>query len=239
MRLRITRRGWRGVAALAVAAVVLMSPPVGTGHAGAGLAVLVLGVGGSRSLRTLVAAIAAGTVVGGGLGWLAAELLGLAIAPNLAAGLGIAVGGGLGSVGWLLAVGEEAGSDTEQVTVDMEGSADVPDPEPADLFEASPDPILYYGGDGDLAVRAVNPAFGEVFGEQSVDLAGQSLEDTLGLAEGTAAVLEAAREGRPADQPLPCETAAGTETFQVRVAPTGAGDLTAGYVIYGPAAARD
>jgi len=241
MRLRVTRgRRWVGLALALVGALVLVgSDPAGSPHARAGLALLALGIGGERSLRGLVAAIAAGALVLGGVAWLAADVVAGSLAPGLAAGLGIAVGGGLGSVVWLLAVGEDEEDDTEEMTVDMQATEGRPSPEPADLFEANPDPILYYGSEPELTVRAANPAFGEVFGTSPDDLEGQPLEAALGVEAEREAILEAARAGRPADETVPCETAAGREPLRVRIAPTGTGDLAAGYVIYGPAGEGD
>lgn len=241
MRLRVTQGCRWGVVALGLvgALVALGSGPAGSPHAEAGLAVLVLGIGGKRSLRSLVAAIAAGAVVVGVIAWLAVGVVAVSVAPGLAAGLGIAVGGGLGSVVWLLAVGEEEEDDTEEMTVDMQATEGRPSPEPADLFEANPDPILYYGSEPELTVRAANPAFGEVFGPSPDDLEGRPLDEVFGVDERHEAILEAASAGRPADETVPCETATGRETFRVRIAPTGTGDLAAGYIIYSPASGTD
>jgi len=199
----------------------------------AGLGPLVLGAS-AGTLRGLVAAIGVGAVVVGAIAWLGASVAGGPVAPPLAAGLGVAVGGGLGSVVWLLAVGDETETETEAVTVDMrEDETAVPSPEPADLFEASPDPILFYGGP-EPAVRAANPAFADAFGTDPGAVEGRPLGDALRVETGGTALVEAAVGNRPADETLPCALDGGTADVRVRVVPTRGGDSPAGYVVYGP-----
>lgn len=221
------------LAATALSAVALLGGWTVDGHAVAGLGLLLFGTSGDRSLRGLVVAIAVGAVVVGAIAWLASGILGGPLSTGVAAGLGIAVGGGLGSVIWLLAVGEEEPERPEEVTVDMGEDEDLPEPEPADLFEASPDPILYYGGP-EPQVRAVNPAFVETFDVEATAVEGVPLADALQVGSGSAALVDAATAGRAADETLPCETGDGTVELRVRVIPVGSGDRPAGYVVYGP-----
>lgn len=200
----------------------------------ASLAVLSLVGADRQSLGGLVGSIAAGALAVGALAWLVAEGTGaLPMSVPVATGLGLAVGGGLGSLVWLLATDEAETDATETVTVDMAGEdGATPTPEPVDLFEASPDPILYYAGEGP-AVRAVNPAFEAVFGVDGATLEDAPLAEGLQVAEAEA-VVEAARAGDAFDEVVACETADGERRMRLRVAATGGG-RTEGYVLYGAA----
>lgn len=227
-------RGRRAaLAATALVAVALVGGSTVDGHAVAGLGLLVLGTSDDRTLRGLVVAIAVGAVIVGAIAWLASGVFGGPLTTGVATGLGIAVGGGLGSVIWLLAIGEEEPERPEEVTVDMGEDEELPEPEPADLFEASPDPILYYGGP-EPQVRAVNPAYVDAFDVEAIAVEGGPLVDALQVESGSAALADAATAARAADETLACQTADGTTELRVRVIPTGSGDRPAGYVVYGP-----
>lgn len=225
-----------GVASLAFASI-LVGVASGTDAASpevAGAAVLLVGGDRYRTLGGLVGSIATGALVGGALAWLATTVTGVVSVPStLATGLGLAVGGGLGSVVWLIGLGDEVEDGTETVTVDMEGDeAAGPAPEPVDLFEASPDPICFYSEapEGPV-VRAVNPAFTAVFGVSSDALDGVPLREGVLVAERADDVVAAAREGRVFDEVVACETDDGRQPMRVRIAATGRG-RTDGYVLY-------
>jgi PAS domain-containing protein len=181
----------------------------------------------SRSLRGLLVAIAVGAAVGGALVGVAATVLDGPVAPSLGAGIGVAVGGGLGSAVWLFASDEAAEHDAHLDLDEAEPAA-----QPADLFEANPDPILFVGG-GEPTVLAANPAFADVFGVDPDDLEGRPLAGSLSLERGTDSIVEAVAAGRPVEETVPCATADGPATARVRVIPTD-GAYAAGYVVYGP-----
>lgn len=168
--------------------------------------------------------IAAGAGVFAALGWAVATVAGFP--PRLPVGIGIALGGGIGAGTRYIAAAEEA-EEGESVTVEMD-RADDPEPEPADLFEASPDPILYYdAAEAGPVVRAVNPAFEGTFGVDTAALAGTPLAEGL-MADGEVAAAVAAGESADA---VACNTDAGEKRFDLRVAPVGE---TRGYVVYVP-----
>lgn len=221
--------------ALAVGlAVALLTAPASPGRVSGTLAAVLLVGTSERALSGLVGAIAAGAVVLGGVAWLVASQTALVpIDATVAAGLGIAVGGGLGSVAWLLLHGDAAEDSSETVTVDMGGDEGaVPSPTPADLFDANPDPILYYGGDPPV-VRAANPAFESVFGVSGAALDGTPLREGLFVAEDADRIATAAADGEGFDRVLACETEAERRRMRVRLAAAG-GDRPAGYVLYTP-----
>ena len=202
------------------------------------LGATLLFVGGDRyrSMTGLVGAIAAGALGLGTVAWLVATQTAIVAAgPTLVTGLGIAVGGGLGSLVWLLGLGDSEATEADTVTVEMEGDeTSQPAPEPVDLFEANPDPICFYAeaADGPV-VRAVNPAFERVFGVSSAALDGEPLADGALVGDDGAALVEAARAGRSFDEVCTCETADGERAMRVRIAATGRG-RSDGYVLYSP-----
>jgi len=182
-------------------------------------------------LAPLVVWLAGGAVVGGLLGWGA----GIVFAPANAIigfGLGFAIGGGLGAVSRLLT--DEADAEPpESVTVSMEGEQADPGPQPVDLFEAHPDPLLYYVDEGDgPVVRAANPAFAEAFGVSAGVVEDAGLADALMVESRTGDVADAAAEGEGFDGVLAGE--AGGE-FRVRVAAVSDDAGARGYVVYSPA----
>jgi len=229
-----------GVRALSLpVAAIVVAIAMGWGGADPSLAgATLLFVGGERyrSLGGLVGSIATGALVVGAVAWLVAtQTTAVPVEPTLLTGLGLAVGGGLGSVVWLVGLGEEADESTETVTVDMESDESTgPDPEPVDLFEASPDPICFYaeGADGPV-VRAVNPAFQRIFGVSSAALDGEPLAEGSLVVDRGDDLVDAARAGRTFDEVLPCETADGERPMRIRIAATGRG-RTDGYVLYAP-----
>jgi len=212
---------------LPAAALVLAG--AGDGPAGVVLLALVgLSVPAAGGVVSYLVWIAAGAGVVGALGWAAGVALGLP--PTTLLGAGLAVGGGVGAGARYLTVAEEAETG-EAVTVEMGRNGD-PDPEPVDLFEASPDPILFYGPgeDGRPVVRAANPAFEETMGAETTALAGTPLAEALFVVEDAADAADAVAAGESPAEPVVCETAAGRAEFRLRVAPVG----EAGYVVYAP-----
>jgi PAS domain-containing protein len=212
------------VAAGALALVI----PAGT-HDFAGLAVLVAGPAIPRTLRGLVAAIVVGTAAIGAIAAGVVTAVGGPLSPTVAAGVGAAVGGGVGSAVWLFVAADDAEEETD-VSIDVGEAA--PAPQPADLFEANPDPILFVGGP-DPSVLAANPAFGEVFGVDPDDVAGRPLVESLHVETESDAIAAAVAAGRAFEATVACETAEGPGNRRVRVVPTG-GAHGAAYVVYGP-----
>ena len=222
--------------AVLAATLVLTAGSGGLDPVTAGV-VLLVGSERVKSIGGLVGSIAAGAVVLGVVLWLVATgTTLLPVTALVAAGVGLAVGGGLGSVVWLFAVGEEDADTGESVTVDMDDQGEAgPAPEPVDLFEASPDPILFFAETPEgPVVRAVNPAFVSAFGVSSEALDGVPLREGLLVSEGAEDVVAAARAGGTFDEVLACEGEDGTQAMRVRLAATGR-DRTDGYVLYTPA----
>lgn len=171
--------------------------------------------------------IGAGCVVLGGVGWGVVTLIFPEFSPLIGLGAGVAVGGGFGAVAHLLA-DSEPDDHSETMTVDME-AAETAEPTPADLFEASPDPLLFYtvSGDGPV-VRAVNPAFEETFGVTGTALDGATLQEGV-LAADAGEIVAAARVGEEFDGMYRCETAEEKRELRVRVVPVAP---TRGYILY-------
>lgn len=180
-----------------------------------------------RKLANILLWITAGCVGVGVAGWIATAVLVSGVDPAVGFGAGFAVGGGLGAVIRLVALSDQS-DQSETVTVEMDEQDSAAGPEPVDLFEASPDPMLYYDDSDGPTVRAVNPAFETTFGISTDSLAAEPIENALMTAERTDAA-EAARQGDPFDARLACETTEGTEQFRVRVIPVAP---ARGYVVF-------
>lgn len=190
------------------------------------MAVLLVSPSSERSQLSLVLWIAGGSVTLGVAGWLGMTITGGPVMGGVAAGL--AVGGGLGAVVRLFAF-SSPGSQAETLTVEMD-DAGTPT-EPADLFVANPDPVLYYDGGDTPTVRAVNPAFEEAFGISEATVENEALSDALMTSE-TAAITAAARDGTQLDDVVDCERPAGDQPYRVRVVPVGDPSQSSGYVLY-------
>lgn len=172
--------------------------------------------------------LAAGCGVLGVVGWVVVTFFFPSIPAAAGLGAGIAVGGGLGAVMRLLVFGEEE-SQAETVTVDMDEQR-APGPKPADLFEASPDPLLYYDASGEVpVVRAGNPAFEATFDVGDDALGGASLPEVLMTADSDD-IVRAAAAGEALDAVRRCETGNGERDLRIRTVP--AGDSAYGYVIH-------
>lgn len=224
--MRTAGRELTGVAAVAggVWLAVAAGPVHGTAVAGALCILLAIP---DSDLAEVALWIAAGCGVAGVAGWAIATLFLVEVPPTAGLGAGIAVGGGLGAAVRLL-VFEKGDSQAETMTVEM-ADGDAPEPEPADLFEASPDPLLYYHGTGDGAlVRAVNPAFEERFGVTEAGVDGVALADAVRVSDPDS-VTAAATGGEQFDAVLRCETGEGIQEMRVRVVPVG---KKWGYVVY-------
>lgn len=239
MRYRTYRGHLTQTGAFVVGLGLALLAVVGTGATGESATLAAVLVVGSRqrSLAGLVGAIAVGALGLGAIAWLLAT--GMDVVPfgtSVTVGLGLAIGGGLGSVVWLLVVGEEAQDSTETVTVDMsDETPERPSPEPADLFDASPDPIVFFAASQEgPVVLAVNEAFEDAFGVTGSALAETPLADGVLLAEGGDDLATAARDGEPFDRVMPCETDDGHRDMRVRLALTGDPADTGGYVVYTP-----
>ncbi|WP_436933919.1 PAS domain-containing protein [Halovenus marina] len=180
-----------------------------------------------RDLVDIILWIAGGCLGVGVLGWVATAVLVSGLDPMVGFGTGFAVGGGLGAMVRLVVLSEESDR-SETVTVEMDEADDSAGPEPVDLFEASPDPMLYYDDSDGPTVRAVNPAFEAAFGISTASLADEALKHALMTSEGVSAA-EAASRGDRFDGRLSCETTEGVEQFRVRVIPVAP---ARGYVVF-------
>jgi hypothetical protein len=182
-------------------------------------------------VATMVGWIGAGALLVAA-GALAVEAtLTLPFSRALLVGLGIALGGGIGAVGYLLSADdiEETEPDRETMTVEMDEEA-IPAPEPVDLFDGHPDPILYYadGGYGPV-VRAANESFGATFDVPPGRIAGTPLEETLMTTDSDAVDTESITD--PAfETTVECKTGSGVGRFRLRSVDAG-GD---GYLLYTP-----
>ncbi|WP_302081779.1 PAS domain-containing protein [Salinibaculum rarum] len=184
-------------------------------------------------LRSQLLWIFAAALVGGGFGYAVATLT-VPAATTIAVGFGLAAGGGLGAVARLFVVGETAAETPDTVTVESTGrDTGVPDPQPVDLFEENPDPVLYVDDSGEgPVVRAANPAFEETFGVDGQAVENAALADALMTAERTSDIVAAVTQGESIETVLSCETPAGTRRFRVRTVAVARGESTRGYVLY-------
>jgi len=185
----------------------------------------------------LVSWIVGAAVIGGALGYGLATLA-APEALSIALVFGTATGGGLGALVRVFAVGGTEQREPESVhigsTDDEDGS---PDPQPADLFDEHPDPVLYFddAGDGPV-VRAANAAFEETFGVGTDTVANAALADASMTTERVDALVAAVGDGETFDAVLTCETDGETAQFRVRTATVTDDTGTRGYLLYTPPA---
>ncbi len=153
----------------------------------------------------------------------------LPFSRDVAVGLGLALGGGIGGVARLFQGTEGVESPAQTMTVDVD-TAEPTAPEPADLFDGHPDPVLYYAAEGHGAiVRAANDAFGEAFDVPVERIEGTPLSEAL-LVAGEETVDADAVTAGGLDRIVDCETTAGTERFRLRTI----GNGETGYLLYTP-----
>ncbi|WP_236039478.1 hypothetical protein [Haloarcula salinisoli] len=153
----------------------------------------------------------------------------LPFSREVAIGLGLALGGGIGGVVRLFRASEGVESPDQTMTVGVD-TAEPTAPEPADLFDGHPDPVLYYAAEGHgPIVRAANDAFGETFDVPVERIEGTPLSEAL-LVAGEETVDADAVTAGGLDRIVDCETTAGTERFQLRTI----GDGETGYLLYTP-----
>lgn len=195
---------------------------------------LVVGVPGpeEESMAGMLAWIGGGAVVLGLGGFVTTTLAPVALSATVGAALGLAVGGGLGAITYLLLGSEETADETETMTVDMaEDSAGRP--RPADLFASHPDPLIYYAGRGDgPTVTTVNPGYAETFGRATDEVAGAPLGDAIGATGAVTDLLAAIEAGEEHATTLTCETIQGAREFRVRPVTVEANDGLHGYLVY-------
>lgn len=192
-----------------------------------------------RGLVLLVGWILAGAVAGGALGWAISQ----AAAPGaalIATIFGAAIGGGFAAVVRLFVFTDSAPQQPESVTIERNEDDAVPDPQPIDLFEGSPDPILYFddAGEGPV-VRAANPAYEDVFGVTTESVENAALGDALLVSENGDAIVAAAGGDEAFDGVVACETGETSVTFRIRTTTIESGTGTRGYVLYTPVEAGD
>ncbi len=179
------------------------------------------------SLLTVVGWIAVGAVSLAAVLAVLDTVVVLPFSREVAVGLGLALGGGIGGVARLFRPGAPAESPDRTITVD---APETPKPEPSDLFDGHPDPVLYYVAEGHgPVVRAVNEAFGETFDVPTARIEGTPLSEAL-LVTGDETVGADTVMAGGLDRIVDCETTAGAERFRLR---TVAGGET-GYLLYTP-----
>jgi len=177
----------------------------------------------------ILGAAGVGGVVGYGVAMLFAPVL-----TDIALVFGIAIGGGLGGVSQVFARGETDPREPESVTVSSSSDGS-PDPQPADLFDEHPDPVLYFEDTGDgPVVRAVNVAFEDTFGVGTAAVANAALADASMATEQVDALVDAVGDGDAFDGVLSCETDGEPVTFRLRTAAVTDGTGTRGYLVYTP-----
>jgi hypothetical protein len=152
----------------------------------------------------------------------------LPFSRDVAIGLGLALGGGIGGVARLFRASETTDAPDQTMTVDVD--SEVTTPEPADLFDGHPDPVLYYAAEGHgPVVRAANDAFGETFDVPVERIEGTPLSEAL-LVTGDETVDDDAVTAGGLDRLVDCETTAGTGRFRLRTIVNG----ETGYLLYTP-----
>jgi hypothetical protein len=140
------------------------------------------GSGGRHRLGSLAAVIGwigAGAVVVATVALVVQSVFAVGLSEQVTVGLGLALGGGFGGVSYLLVTDSPGETTDETVTVstDAEGT---PEPQPSDLFDGHPDPVLYFIDEGHgPVVRAANEAFGTRFDVPSDRLDGTALSEAL------------------------------------------------------------
>lgn len=204
---------------------------------GSGLALaapmLLVGTEDSLGLRNQLLWILASALLGGGLGYGIATVA-APTATTIALGFGLAVGGGLGAVVRLLVVEDTETTEPDEMAVSSSGGGtDTPDPQPVDLFDENPDPVLYFDNSGEgPVVRAANTAFEETFGVGSGAVENAALADALMVTDRAETIVATASEATAFGAVLGCETATGEKRFRVRTVAVARGPATRGYVIY-------
>jgi len=151
----------------------------------------------------------------------------LPFSREVAIGLGLALGGGIGGVARLFRADDSSETPDQTMTVDVDSEAT---PEPADLFDGHPDPVLYYAAEGHgPVVRAANDAFGETFDVPTERIEGTPLSEALLVTGDETVGVDAVRAGG-LDRIVDCETTAGTGRFRLRTITSG----ETGYLLYTP-----
>ncbi|MFY4814698.1 hypothetical protein [Haloarcula argentinensis] len=140
------------------------------------------GTGGRHRLGSLAAVvgwIGAGAVVFATVALVVQSVFSLAFSEQVTIGLGLALGGGLGGVSYLL-VTDSPGETTDETMTVSADAEQTPEPQPVDLFDGHPDPVLYFADEGHgPVVRAANEAFGTTFDVPSDRLDGTALSEAL------------------------------------------------------------
>lgn len=201
-----------------------MSEPVQTDGNGQHLGTLLTVVGwigaGAISLATLLLALDL--------------VVDLPLSRPVAVGLGLALGGGIGGVANLLRGDDRVETSDETMTVDV-ATRTTTEPQPADLFDGHPDPVLYYAAAGHgPVVRAANAAFGETFDVPADQLSGTPLSETL-LVGGESTVSTEEVLAGEVDTVVECTVPEGTAPFRLRTV----GSDDTGYLLYTPVETAD
>ena len=151
----------------------------------------------------------------------------LPLSRQVVVGLGLALGGGLGGVANFLYAGATPEATESSVTVDDSATTD---PQPVDLFDGHPDPILYYGNaDTDPVVRAANQSFGDTFDVPTDRLQATPLAEVLPITGDETVDVDGVTTGN-LDCVVQCETGSGTVPFRVRTVRS----QSTGYLLYTP-----
>lgn len=183
----------------------------------------------SAGLAGVVGWIGVGSISLAAAALVAEMVLAVPVSRTVAVGLGLALGGGLGAVVSLFRAGETQDRSDETVTVATDDTSS-PEPQPADLFDGHPDPVLYFADEGNgPVVRAANEAFGTTFDVPADRLAGTALSESL-LVAGIEDVNAASVTATDFDAVVDCEMPAGASPFRLRTA----GSEASGYLLFTP-----
>jgi len=181
------------------------------------------------SLLTVVGWIAVGALALAAVLLALDSVVALPFSRQVAVGLGLALGGGIGGVARLFRADGGTEAPDQTMTVDVD-APEAPAPEPADLFDGHPDAVLYYAAEGHgPVVRAANDAFGERFDVPVERIEGTPLSEAL-LVTGEETVEADAVTAGGLDRIAECETTAGTERLRLRTISNG----ETGYLLYTP-----
>lgn len=197
-----------------------------SGHAAT---LLFAGAAGSRSdFVTMIGWLVGGSLVCAGVGYTLGSLLVLPLSTTAVVALGLALGGGTGAVAFSVASGDASRS--EGVTVDVEAD-ETSAPEPSDLFDGHPDPVLYVADRGHgPVVLAANRAFADAFDVPAEALSGTPLDEATMVAGDADRVVAAATGDDKIDVVRECATPDGERPFRLRTIGSGSD----GYVLYTP-----
>lgn len=131
------------------------------------------------SLAAVAGWIGAGAIFFGTVALAVQSVLSLGLSEQVTVGLGLAIGGGFGGVSYLVVTDSNRDRADQTMTVPTE-PVQTPEPQPVDLFDGHPDPVLFFADEGHSpVVRAANDAFGTMFDVPPDRLNGTALSEAL------------------------------------------------------------